>query len=265
MMPPLMTVGSSPPASSSAATIEVVVVLPCVPPMAIADFGRISSASISARRTTGRPRARASTSSGLSRLIAEETTTTSASPRFFGVVADRDLDAAFAQPLHIVAVGDVGAAHADSSGWPAPRRSRSCRSRRSRRNGSDRCRAAISSESLQGPRQGGVRKALKRRPLLRNLLDEIGKPLGRVHPALVARSAPPRRPARRGPPKARRAGGQARSASAPAPARPKRRRPRQARGRSPPGRDRAHADRERGSPDGRSPQARRRSKRRRGR
>ena len=36
MMPPLMTVGSKPPASSSVATSEVVVVLPCVPAMAIA-------------------------------------------------------------------------------------------------------------------------------------------------------------------------------------------------------------------------------------
>ena len=53
MMPPLITVGSIPPASSSAATIEVVVVLPCVPATATVDFSRISSASISARRTTG--------------------------------------------------------------------------------------------------------------------------------------------------------------------------------------------------------------------
>ena len=34
MMPPLMTVGSKPPASSSVATSEVVVVLPCVPAIA---------------------------------------------------------------------------------------------------------------------------------------------------------------------------------------------------------------------------------------
>ena len=54
-------------------------VLPCVPATATADFSRISSASISARRTTGRPRARAATSSGLSRLMAEETTTTAGS------------------------------------------------------------------------------------------------------------------------------------------------------------------------------------------
>jgi hypothetical protein len=43
---------------------------------------RISSASISARRTTGRPRARASSSSGLPGLIALEITTTSAASRF---------------------------------------------------------------------------------------------------------------------------------------------------------------------------------------
>ena len=54
MMPPLMTVGSSPPFSSSVATSEVVVVLPWVPAMATQLFRRISSASISARRTTGR-------------------------------------------------------------------------------------------------------------------------------------------------------------------------------------------------------------------
>ena len=53
MMPPLMTVGSKLPASSRAATSEVVVVLPWVPPMATQLLSRISSASISARRTTG--------------------------------------------------------------------------------------------------------------------------------------------------------------------------------------------------------------------
>ena len=85
MMPPLITVGSSPPASSSAATIDVVVVLPCVPAMATQLFSRISSASISARRTTGSRLARAATSSGLSRLMADETTTTSA-PSIFSAL-----------------------------------------------------------------------------------------------------------------------------------------------------------------------------------
>ena len=82
MTPPLITVGSMPPASSSAATIEVVVVLPWVPATATFDFSRISSASISARRTTGRFRARAASSSGLPGLIAEEMTTTCAPSRF---------------------------------------------------------------------------------------------------------------------------------------------------------------------------------------
>jgi hypothetical protein len=82
MMPPLMTVGSSPPASSSVATSEVVVVLPCVPAMATQLLKRISSASISARRTTGRRFSRAMASSGLSRLIAVETTTSSAPSTF---------------------------------------------------------------------------------------------------------------------------------------------------------------------------------------
>ena len=81
MMPPLTTVGSKPPASSSAATIEVVVVLPCVPATATQDFSRISSASISARRTTGMRRSSAAATSGLVRLIAVEVTTTAASFR----------------------------------------------------------------------------------------------------------------------------------------------------------------------------------------
>ena len=76
MMPPLMTVGSSPPASSMAATIEVVVVLPWVPPIATDHFRRISSPSISARRTTGSRRERAASTSGLSFLTALDTTTT---------------------------------------------------------------------------------------------------------------------------------------------------------------------------------------------
>ena len=81
MMPPLITVGSSFAASSTAATRLVVVVLPCVPPIAIDHFSRINSANISARRTTGMRRARAAATSGLSRLTAVEMTTTCASPR----------------------------------------------------------------------------------------------------------------------------------------------------------------------------------------
>ena len=81
MMPPLITVGSRCAASSTQAIRLVVVVLPCVPPTATDHFSRISSASISARRTTGIRRARAAATSGLSRFTAVETTTTCAAPR----------------------------------------------------------------------------------------------------------------------------------------------------------------------------------------
>ena len=60
---------------------QVVVVLPCVPPTAMAHFRRINSASISARRTTGISRARAAATSGLSRFTAVDVTTTVAVPR----------------------------------------------------------------------------------------------------------------------------------------------------------------------------------------
>ena len=72
MIPPFTTVGSRPPASSSDAIIEVVVVLPWVPPTATENWRRISSASISARRTSGRDAARAATISGLSAFTAVE-------------------------------------------------------------------------------------------------------------------------------------------------------------------------------------------------
>ena len=111
MMPPLITVGSKPPASSKVATIEVVVVLPCVPAIATQRFSRISSASISARRTTGRRFARAAASSGLSRLIAVETTTTSRLAEIVRLVADRDGRALVAQALHVGDVGGVRALH----------------------------------------------------------------------------------------------------------------------------------------------------------
>ena len=78
----MTTVGSSPARCSTVATGEVVVVLPCEPAIAMPYFRRISSASISARGITGIWRARAATTSGLSDCTADETTTTSASPRF---------------------------------------------------------------------------------------------------------------------------------------------------------------------------------------
>ena len=59
--------------------IEVVVVLPWVPATATDHLSRISSASISARRTTGMWRSRAATTSTLSSAMAEETISTAAS------------------------------------------------------------------------------------------------------------------------------------------------------------------------------------------
>ena len=76
--PPITMVGSRPAWSSSTAVIEVVVVLPCDPATATANFIRISSASISARGMIGRWSFRAAASSGLSAGTAEEMTTTSA-------------------------------------------------------------------------------------------------------------------------------------------------------------------------------------------
>ena len=70
--PPTTTVGSRPPAASTAATMEVVVVLPWVPAMAMPYLRRISSASISARGITGMDRWRAAWTSTLSRATAEE-------------------------------------------------------------------------------------------------------------------------------------------------------------------------------------------------
>ena len=75
-------VGSSPPSASTDAMRLVVVVLPCVPATAMPCFRRISSASISARGTTGMPCARAATTSGLSVATAVDTTTASAPAMF---------------------------------------------------------------------------------------------------------------------------------------------------------------------------------------
>ena len=76
--PPITKVGSRPPAASTLATRLVVVVLPCVPAMAMPCFSRISSASITARGTTGTRRARAARTSGLLCDTAVDTTTASA-------------------------------------------------------------------------------------------------------------------------------------------------------------------------------------------
>src|SRR5659263_335246 len=74
--PPTTAVGSQPAVASTVATIEVVVVFPCVPAIAMPYFIRINSANISARGITGIFRRCDSRTSGLSSRTAEETTTT---------------------------------------------------------------------------------------------------------------------------------------------------------------------------------------------
>jgi len=71
----MTNVGSTPASASTLVTSEVVVVLPWVPAMAMPCFSRISSASITARGTTGMRWARAAITSGLSPFTAVEVTT----------------------------------------------------------------------------------------------------------------------------------------------------------------------------------------------
>ena len=111
MMPPLMTVGSSPPASSNVATSDVVVVLPWVPAMATHDlqphqFGQHLRAAhhrqpLGARRHQFRivalDRGRHHHHIGAVDILC--------------LVADRDLDALVAQPFHVGAFRHVGAGH----------------------------------------------------------------------------------------------------------------------------------------------------------
>ena len=80
--PPMTKVGSRPPSASTLAIRLVVVVFPCVPATAMPCFSRMSSASISARGTTGMPFSRAATTSLFMPSTALDTTTTSARPRF---------------------------------------------------------------------------------------------------------------------------------------------------------------------------------------
>ena len=267
MMPPLMTVGSSPPASSSAATMRGRRGLAVraadgdrrFRPHQLGQHLRAADDRQAARPRLDQLRIVALDRRGDDddRRVAE----------ILRVVADRDLDAAVAKPLHIVAVGDVGAAHAivlvgqhlgDAAHADPADPDEMDRTDVARQFHQKVSRAALwaaiqladglkrTPAPPQRPRRDR-RAARRRRP---------GPRRGRH------RRRPPARPGLRGD---RPGGARARSASAPAPARARRRRPRRARGRSPPDRDRAHADRERGSPGGRSPRARRRSRRRRGR
>ena len=75
---PIAKDGSSPQACSATVTIEVVVVLPWVPAMAMGWRPAITALSASARVHTGSPRRRASTTSGFVGGIAVDATTTDA-------------------------------------------------------------------------------------------------------------------------------------------------------------------------------------------
>ena len=79
--PPTRKLGCSPPAPAASASIEVVVVLPCVPETAAVRRVAQIAASTSARLDTRMPRRRASASSGLRSVMAVDTATSSASPR----------------------------------------------------------------------------------------------------------------------------------------------------------------------------------------
>ncbi len=68
----MMAVGSFPAMARMVASMEVVVVLPCVPAMAMENFMRMSSASISALGMTGSAESLAATHSGLSSPTADE-------------------------------------------------------------------------------------------------------------------------------------------------------------------------------------------------
>ena len=90
----------------------MVVVLPCVPPIAIADFephqlGQHLGAPH--HRQPARPRL---DELGIVALDRRGDDDHRRIVEISGGVADHHRDAAVAQPLHIIAVGDVGAAHA---------------------------------------------------------------------------------------------------------------------------------------------------------
>ncbi|WP_350227087.1 hypothetical protein [Barrientosiimonas endolithica] len=79
MSAPIANEGSAPQARSATVAMALVVVLPLAPATASPDRSAMSMASACERCSTGRPRRRTSTSSGLSSWMAEEITTTASS------------------------------------------------------------------------------------------------------------------------------------------------------------------------------------------
>ena len=91
--------------------MQVVVVLPCVPPTAIDHFSRINSASISARRTTGISARARGLDLRIVLLHGGGDDDDLGAAEILARVADLDRDAERAQALDVGAVGDVGALH----------------------------------------------------------------------------------------------------------------------------------------------------------
>ena len=79
--PPITYDGSAPSSRSTVVSMEVVVVLPCVPATATVRLPSMTEASAAARCSTRSPCCRAAASSGLSGRIAVDTTRVSAPAR----------------------------------------------------------------------------------------------------------------------------------------------------------------------------------------
>ena len=187
MMPPLITVGSIPPASSSAAIIEVVVVLPCVPATATvrlqphqlgqhlgaADHRDAALVAPPRPRDCPLDRGRDHHHRGLAEIV--------------GVVADRDLDARARAAPRRHSLRRRPSPAPCSRGCASPRRCPTCRCRRCRRNGS--CRYRCRRPSCRHPvrhRLKHVRRArtADRRPGRRaDPLDQVGEVACRIGPA----------------------------------------------------------------------------------
>ena len=117
---------------------------------------RISSASISARRTTGTRALARGLDLGIVALDRRGDHDDRRLAEIVGAMADRDRDAELAQALDVGVLGDVRALHAGSRDCASPRRCRTCRCRRCRRSGC-RPRRSAGSSCQRLPAAAGTR------------------------------------------------------------------------------------------------------------
>ena len=143
MTPPLITVGSMPTPSSSAATIDVVVVLPCVPAMATVHLRRISSASMSARRTTGIACSARRVHFRVAALDGGGDHQRADAFDILGLVADHDLGAALGEPIAHWRSPSCPIRRPDSQGSASLRQCPTCRCRQCPRSEPGRCRREV--------------------------------------------------------------------------------------------------------------------------